>query len=123
MDQSVAAGSTVEEGTSVNITLSQGSSTVQVPDVRWGTLAEARDTLSEYGLYLSETREYDDSYPEGTVIGQDTSPGSRVERGSTIGVTVSAGPEPTEAPETDPPETSTEAPTQEDPTEGGDAAE
>ncbi len=100
MSQSVESGSTVEEGTSVNIVLSQGSSTVQVPDVRWGTLAEARDTLEEYGLYLSANSEYDSDYPAGTVIGQDISPGTRVERGSTIGVTVSAGPEPTEAPAT-----------------------
>lgn len=125
ISQSVERGSTVEEGTSVDIVLSQGSSTVQVPDVRWGTLAEARDTLEEYGLYLSENSEYDSDYPAGTVIGQDTSPGSRVERGSTIGVTVSAGPEPTEAPTTEEAtEAPTEAPSSEAPSEnGGEAAE
>ena len=96
MSQSVDAGSTVEEGTTINITISRGSMSVTVPDVRWGTLKEAKVALNELGLQIDPRYEYDDDNPKGTVIGQETSPGDSVKKGTTIVVIVSDGPEPTQ---------------------------
>ena len=96
MSQSVDANSTVEEGTTINITISRGSMSVTVPDVRWGTLKEAKVALNDLGLQIDPRYEYDDDNPKGTVIGQETSPGDSVKKGTTIVVIVSDGPEPTQ---------------------------
>ncbi|WP_434309169.1 Stk1 family PASTA domain-containing Ser/Thr kinase [Hominifimenecus sp. rT4P-3] len=97
ISQSVEAHSTVDEGTTVNIVISKGSSSVKVPDVRWGTLKEAREAMSKVDLLIDVRYEYDDDNPKGTVIGQETSPGESVKKGETIVVIVSYGPEPTQA--------------------------
>lgn len=90
---------TVEEGASVTIYVSKGKEvkTVKVPSVTDMTEAKALQVLEDSGLEGVVTNYvHDDDVAEGLVIAQDTSWGQSVVEGTTIGLTVSLGPEPAE---------------------------
>lgn len=66
---------------------------VEVPDVAGLSESQATDRLIR-ALLVPETRtRSSDTVPEGSVIGTDPAAGSRVERGGTITVLISSGPE------------------------------
>lgn len=93
--QNPASGRTVDAGTSVNITVSNGS--VSVPDVLGQTEAQARSMLTNAGFNVQRiTQESED--PAGTVIGQSPSGGASAPRGSTVTITVAIAPTPTPTP-------------------------
>lgn len=96
---SPAAGSQVEKGTTVTIYVSKGpeDTSVPVPDLRGLTVAQAKEKLSAVGLVLSTTvsYEYDSTVKKDKIISQSYTVGSKVEKGTTISVTVSLGVETT----------------------------
>jgi len=67
-----------------------GKATVTVRSVIDLPFAEARSRLEAQGLEVKVVRRVDDR-PVGTVIGQDPGAGEKVDRGSTVKLTVSAG--------------------------------
>ncbi len=97
ISQSVSAGSTVEEGTTVNLVISLGEETtyVTVPSVTGKSISSAQSTLSNYGLSCTYTEEYSDTVEAGVVISQSVSSGTSVESGTTITLVVSLGPKET----------------------------
>jgi serine/threonine-protein kinase len=96
-------GSTMDLPATVSITLSQGPSTVQIPDLTGRTLADARSALEQLGLHLGATARDTSSFmPENTVLGQSPSPGATVSAGASINLRVSRFPPP---PRLSPPDT------------------
>ncbi|MCR5665452.1 MAG: Stk1 family PASTA domain-containing Ser/Thr kinase [Eubacterium sp.] len=88
------AGSSVKEGDTVTITISQGVETVQVPDVTGKTKKKAKSALKAAGLELGNvTSEYSDSVAKGKVISQGVSAGKYVDSGTSVSIVVSLGPE------------------------------
>lgn len=86
------------KGTEIRLTVSLGTSKVSIPYVVGQTKDEAIAQLSGSGLVVSTSTAHDDNVPEGSVISQDPSYGS-VQRGTTISIVVSLGPD---TPEPDP---------------------
>jgi beta-lactam-binding protein with PASTA domain/predicted Ser/Thr protein kinase len=69
-----------------------GKDKVQVPNVVGSPQAESEILLKRKGLSTDVTMKESPTQPKGTVTGQDPGGGSRVPKGSVVGLTVSAGP-------------------------------
>jgi eukaryotic-like serine/threonine-protein kinase len=74
----------------------QSDSSVTVPDLEGKTLTEARELLRSLGLVI-EIRRVPNSLPRDTIVAQARKPGTTLERGDHLLVTVSSGPERTSA--------------------------
>lgn len=96
ISQSIVKGTEVSEGTTVSYVVSLGPETkmVNVPSLSNCTEEQALQKLKDQGLSGSADYEYNSSVSAGYVIRQTASAGSQVEEGTTIGFTVSKGPEP-----------------------------
>ncbi len=101
-DESIAAGSvlrlaTVEpeiaRGEAVNLVVSDGPTPRIVPAVAGGTFAEAEVALDGVQLLARNVGEFSDEVAKGVVIGTAPGAGSEADRGSTVDVIVSKGPE------------------------------
>jgi peptide/nickel transport system substrate-binding protein len=92
IEQSPEAGTDVEVGSSVSVTVSSGSSTVEVPDLAGKSRSEARSTLRAAGLELGTlATARSEDMPEGRIVEQHPMAGREVERGSSVRITVSSG--------------------------------
>ena len=87
-----AAGSEVDEGSSVLLRVSSGPGTVPVPDVVGQRLARARQRLEEAGFTVAEPVEQADDAEPGIVIAQDPGANTQAEADATVTLTVSTGP-------------------------------
>ena len=74
----------------VTIFISKGAQLVTVPDVLGQQESAAEAAIREVGLVQNVEIENSDE-PEGTVIGVDPGPGSRLEKGTEVILTVSNG--------------------------------
>jgi eukaryotic-like serine/threonine-protein kinase len=109
--QSPEPGTQVDEGSSVDFAVSAGPATVAVPDVLCQDNASARSEVQGAGLdYQEGSKTFSDECggAAGVVIEQNPSPGTNVEPGTTVTVTISRGPEPEETPTETPTETETD---------------
>ena len=109
-DETVPAGTVLQSdpavdtpqppGTAVAVVVSDGPAPVEVPDVGGRTEQAARDALTGAGLLveISPDRVFDDEVPEGAVVSQSPGPG-QVERGTTVRLVLSQGPELVEVPD------------------------
>ncbi len=100
MAQTPSAGQTVNEGDTVDITISQGpepTQTTTVPNLIGMTQEEAEEALLALNLVPSSSTEADDA-TKGTVFDQSPSSGEEVEEGSVVTFKVSSGPETTSVP-------------------------
>lgn len=89
------AGTSLELPATVSITLSQGPSTVQLPDFTGRTLADVRSALEQLGLRLGPTTRDTSSFmPENTVLGQIPTPGATVSAGASVSFRLSSFPPP-----------------------------
>ncbi|MCD8241826.1 MAG: PASTA domain-containing protein [Lachnospiraceae bacterium] len=108
MKQSVEAGSRVEVGSSVEVTTSSGEdssattseteeeeeTTVTVPSVLEKDEATARSALTAAGLTVGTvTESTSSSVEEGLVISQSVEANSIVEKGTTVNLVISSGPQ------------------------------
>jgi eukaryotic-like serine/threonine-protein kinase len=89
--QDPSAGAEIPEGSSVTITVSEGPKRVQVPAVIGQDEDGARSALRDAGFKVRVT-ERESEEPEGTVIEQSPSPGTRLEEGSTVTIVVATAP-------------------------------
>ena len=89
------SGSTVHEGDTVTLYISQGEDTqsVIVPNVEGKYRDDALTMLNNYNLFVYVASEPSNTVQEGLVIRQDIKEGTSVQTGSTITITVSTGPE------------------------------
>ncbi len=115
-DTNPKAGTTVNSGDTVVITLYKGKTQTlnEVPKITGKTEADARKAIEAAGFTVGAvTHAYDASTPKGEVISQSgATAGEQAAAGTTINFVVSDGPEPTKPAETTTPEApTTEAPT------------
>ena len=90
-----AAGTALELPATVSITLSQGPSVIQVPDLTGRTLADARSTLEQLGLKLgAASRDTSSFLPENTILSQSPPPGTTVSAGASVSLRISSFPPP-----------------------------
>jgi eukaryotic-like serine/threonine-protein kinase len=109
-----ADGETVRYGSRVDLVIAAAPGPVTVPNVTGHTLENAQTTLAEAGFGIEPTTEASDSVPEGQVIRTEPAANEAAERGSTIVIVVSSGPEatPSPTPTPTPSETPSESPSE-----------
>jgi eukaryotic-like serine/threonine-protein kinase len=91
--QSPRARRTVQEGSTVTLSVSRGPGTIDVPAVDGLSIAKAQATLQNAGLAVGETpRESSDTVDSGLVTRTSPPAGADVRRGSKVNVYVSSGP-------------------------------
>jgi tRNA A-37 threonylcarbamoyl transferase component Bud32 len=91
VDQQPAAGTGVEPGTTVQVTVSSGTETVNIDDMRlFGLPADQVQSLLEAeGLTVQREEQASNDVPEGSVI--DTDPSDTAQPGDTVTMFVSVG--------------------------------
>ena len=95
IDQDPGPGEQAQPGSAVNVTVSSGPETVVVPNVVCQDIDEAQATITGAGLGFDVTGErFSDECPEGSVAEQNPTGGASVERGTTVRVKESQGPQP-----------------------------
>ena len=85
-----AAGEEVERGERVQLFVSSGPEQVDVPDVTGLSRDSAEDLLTKAGLEVA-VEEQESEEPEDDVVSQNPSPGTEVDRGTTVTITISTG--------------------------------
>ncbi|WNB90448.1 Stk1 family PASTA domain-containing Ser/Thr kinase [Bacillus sp. NEB1478] len=91
--------------TTVELTVSSGKPSIQVENLAGLTKEQVSNYANDAGLVVEYSEDFSDSVEEGKVISQDPSPFTQVEKGATISVVLSKGPEETEPPPPPPQET------------------
>lgn len=85
------AGESVNEGTTINVTVS-GEEKTYMPNIVEDTLNDAKAKLNSIGITnINVTEEYSDSISDGKVISQDPSKDSEVTKDTTVNLVVSKG--------------------------------
>ena len=92
-------GSKVKAGQTIRAYLSSGSDQVDVPDLSGMTQDQARSTLKGVGLELGNVTSVDSEKEKDRIVEQDPATGTKVKKGTTVGVSISSGkPAPVEIP-------------------------
>jgi eukaryotic-like serine/threonine-protein kinase len=92
INTSPTAGQTVPINTSVEMFVSSGKPTVNVPDVRGQPEGSARAALQAAGLQATTSTQSNSSVLAGNVISQDPAGGTEASSGSTVSLVISTGP-------------------------------
>ncbi|MEO0576492.1 MAG: PASTA domain-containing protein [Pseudomonadota bacterium] len=93
ISQNPTSGTTVNEGSSVDLVISSGPASVVVPDVVGMTQAAASSDITNAGLVVGTvTQQASASVPDGSVISQNPAGGASVADGSSVDLVVSSGP-------------------------------
>ncbi|HYM56394.1 MAG TPA: PASTA domain-containing protein, partial [Solirubrobacteraceae bacterium] len=87
------------EGSTVSIIVSSGPGEATLPFVRGSRRAAAKRRLEAAGFKVDVRQEFSDSVPRGRVIETSPPERSRLERGRTVTLVVSRGPQKVEVPE------------------------
>lgn len=98
ISQTPEGGAKGKKGDTITIEISKGAEAVTVPDVtnNYKSEEQAKIELNAAGLNVTTKSAYHDEIPAGIVIGQSIDAGKQVEKGTTITITVSQGPEPSQ---------------------------
>ena len=97
LEQNPVAGSTLDKESSVDIVVSDGKGTEKgiVPSVTRMSLKEAKKAIEAAGFKVGQiTYDYDNTIGKGYVIYQQYQANSQLDKGTTIDLQVSQGPEP-----------------------------
>ncbi|PAT15934.1 serine/threonine protein kinase [Corynebacterium sp. NML 120412] len=94
------AGSELQRGTLITVSVSTGKEVTDVPDLTDMAPQEAQALLEESGLELNEEirHEASEDVPEGAIISQHPAAGTQLSKGSKVTITVSSGPKQVEIP-------------------------
>ena len=93
LEQDPAAREMVDRGTKIEVVISRGVMQVPVPNVIGKPVDEARQILEDLGFRVLVDRQFNDEVEEDVVFEQDLAPGTKVDEGSPIQLTVSQGAE------------------------------
>jgi serine/threonine-protein kinase len=91
--QAPAPGTRVVKGTDVRLNVSKGLPPVPVPNVVGDSEADATAALQSAGFTVGQSQQQDSDQPQGTVIGTNPSVGTLLDRGSSVSLIVSKGPQ------------------------------
>ena len=97
--QDPGGGESAEKGSTVTINVSDGAELVGVPDVVGEGRRAARRKLTDAGFEVQERRVTSDDVRVDRVVSQTPSGNSTAERGQTVTINVSSGPEKASVPE------------------------
>ena len=93
LEQSVAGGDEIREGSKIVLTVGEGPQAAKVPDLVGLTFSEAEGELEQAGLLLGGVEEVtSETVPAGVIASQDPEAGSTLEPGSYVYLTSSIGP-------------------------------
>jgi eukaryotic-like serine/threonine-protein kinase len=92
-------GTSAERGSTVTLRVSRGPQRVAVPDVTGESEENARSALEAAGLTVETNQQESEDQEPGTVLAQDPAAGERVQRGSSVTITVAQAPPPVEIPD------------------------
>lgn len=99
ISQDPKAGDKRDKGTKVNLTVSTGVEQIAIPDLRGKTTGEAKQLLKDKGLVPTIGEgQYDDSVSKGNVVGTNPAAGTKMNKGDTVEIIPSVGPEGTAVP-------------------------
>lgn len=91
ISQNPKAGEKLGEGGTVEVKVSKGLKTIEVPDLIGQTEAQAANILGKLGLEIGNiTREYSE-FDEDTIISQNPKPGDKVPEGTPVDLIISQG--------------------------------
>jgi serine/threonine-protein kinase len=90
--QNPGEGQTLAPGSEVDVVISAGKGTAQVPNLRGHPAATATNELGLAGFTAAQKSETSNEVGPGDVIRMDPSAGTVVDRGSTVTIIVSSGP-------------------------------
>ncbi|MFL6005642.1 MAG: PASTA domain-containing protein [Gaiellaceae bacterium] len=90
IDQAPQAGAGLESGAQVMAVVSGGQAQATVPKLTGSTATAAEQLLESQGLQ-STTRSVDSTKPKGIVVAQDPPEGTKVAKGTSVGLAVSSG--------------------------------
>jgi eukaryotic-like serine/threonine-protein kinase len=93
VDQDPDPDAQVEQGSTITLVVSSGPAPRTVPPVDGLTVAEASSQLGAAGFSVNESQEPSSSVDQGRVIRTDPPAGTELERGATVTIVVSSGPE------------------------------
>ncbi|WP_436794205.1 Stk1 family PASTA domain-containing Ser/Thr kinase [Actinospongicola halichondriae] len=93
VEQDPAAGEDVPLSAEITLRVSQGADTRVVPDVAGRPVDEAEGILTQAEFNVAQQQENSPSVPAGTVIRTDPPANTSLEKGSTVTLFVSVGPE------------------------------
>ncbi|MCV2396469.1 Stk1 family PASTA domain-containing Ser/Thr kinase [Actinotalea sp. M2MS4P-6] len=97
---SPAEGSDQPVGTEMTVTVSDGPAPITVPNVVGTDAGDAKKQLEQdYGLKVTEEKDYSEDYPAGQVMAQSVPEGTEAHRKDSITITVSQGPPLVEVPD------------------------
>ena len=99
VDQDPDPGTEADEGSTVVLEVSGGPGTVRVPSVQGLPVRQAIDRLEERGLRAELERRPSDDVEAGLALRSVPAAGEPVERGETVRVFISSGPEQVEVPD------------------------
>jgi eukaryotic-like serine/threonine-protein kinase len=91
--QNPKAGATVREGSVVRVEVSKGQEVATVPDVLLQNEASATAELEANGFEVTVQRAPSDDVEEGLVSDQNPDPGVEAQKGATVAIVISQGPE------------------------------
>src|SRR5690606_22949012 len=92
------AGTNAAEGSTVTLIVSGGPGLVTVPDVVGQDQVAAQAAIVQAGLVPDVVEVADDDAPAGEVVSQDPAGNTQTERGATVTLRVSSGPDEVEVP-------------------------
>lgn len=98
ISQSPRSGQRVPRGSTVEIAVSSGSEQATVPNVVGAERGSAESAIVNAGLVVGSVTSETSDQAAGTVIAQNPSAGSRVDRGSSVSLVVSSGGAPAAVP-------------------------
>ncbi|RDU24319.1 Stk1 family PASTA domain-containing Ser/Thr kinase [Anaerosacchariphilus polymeriproducens] len=91
IDQNVKDGDTVEKNTTIEVVVSSGEATFEVPDVTGLEEQAAINKLSDYGLNYTRDYQYSNDVQEGCIISMDPVGGTAAKKGDSVRLVVSRG--------------------------------
>lgn len=94
ISQDPEAGEMAAEGSRVDVVVARAVEGVEVPDVVGLSLEDATATLEDAELTVRSEEVFSDDVETGLVTAQSPQPGTRVESGAEVALSVSKGPEP-----------------------------
>jgi|HigsolmetaAR202D_1030399.scaffolds.fasta_scaffold10629_2 serine/threonine-protein kinase len=89
--QDPAPGSRVPKGSTIDLFISSGPGTVEIPDLIGRPRSEARRALRDLGLRIRERREPSETVGQNRVISTRPDVGAEVRKGSTVTLVISSG--------------------------------
>lgn len=91
ISQSVESGTSVKEGFTISLTVSQGPITTKVPNLLQKELSEAQLILENNKLTIGEVEYVNNDLPKGYILEQSPEPGKSIAQESAVNLVVSEG--------------------------------